>query len=113
MTPVTGSFELKTFESATIESQIESSFFEISNESFQNQDPTSVENQSGNEIYPQEFVSCVKIYDDDKGRTELRIKLGLENPFQSSTLGIGTSQFIQSLQFMFNRFITNFDGHLI
>ena len=61
---------LKTFQSATIESQINSSFFEISNESIQNQDPTSIENQAENGIYPQEFVSCVKIYDDDKGSSK-------------------------------------------
>ena len=58
-------FPAKTFESATIESQKESSFFEISTDSVQNSTP--FENQLENGIYPQEYVSCVKIYDGDKG----------------------------------------------
>ena len=44
---------------------MESPFFEISYDSIQNQ--TLFENQLENGIYPQEFVSCVKIYDGDKG----------------------------------------------
>ena len=50
---------------------MESKFFEISMDSFQNEEKKSIGHQNG--IFPQEFISCVKINDGDKGSLKSKL----------------------------------------